>query len=324
MFSYRSLLKQAWEVSWKHKYLWFLGLFASLTAAGGSWEYQLLAQNLNRGLIDGSYYRLSGILALADLIKTFFLGIINLFSYDFATILNALSLLIISFVLIAFVIWLAITCQAALVNDVKKINNSKKKDLNLSLREGLTVGHGYFWPVLGLNLMIKIVISLAFFITGLPLLFMVLSSTPMLVTAYTVLFVIFVPVAVGLSLLLKYAIAYHVLDNKSFVSALEHGRKLFVKNWLVSLEMAIILFIINFVASLIILIILTLVLLPLLLLGLMFQISWLVVLALLLAIALIIIFGAVLTTFQTATWTNLFLRLQDKGALAKLERIFSR
>jgi len=173
-------------------------------------------------------------------------------------------------------------------------------------------------------LMIKIVISLAFFITGLPLLFMVLSSTPALVTAYTVLFVIFVPVAVGLSLLLKYAIAYHVLDNKSFISALEHGRKLFAKNWLVSLEMAIILFIINFAASLIILAILTLALLPLLLLGLIFQISWLVILAMLLAIALIIVFGAVLTTFQTATWTNLFLRLKDKGALAKLERIFSR
>ena len=274
MFSYRSLLKQAWEVCWKHKYLWFLGLFASLTAAGGSWEYQLLAQNFNQGMIDGSYSRLSAILTLADVVKNFFWGIVNLFSYDFLTILNALSLLIIAF-------------------------------------------------VFSLNLMIKIVISLVFFITGLPLLFMALSSTPILVTVYTVLFVILVPVAVSLSLLLKYAIAYRVLDNKSFVSALENAGKLFSKNWLVSLEMAIILFIINFLASIVVLVILSLFLLPLLLLGLMFQIGWLIIMTMLLAISLIIIFGSILTTFQVTTWTNLFLRLKDKGAMAKLERVFS-
>ena len=323
MFSYRSLLKQAWEVCWKHKYLWFLGLFASLTAAGGSWEYQLLAQNFNQGMIDGSYSRLSAILTLADVVKNFFWGIVNLFSYDFLTILNALSLLIIAFVFIAFFVWLAITCQAALVADVKKINSSKKKELILSLRESLTAGHNHFWSVFSLNLMIKIVISLVFFITGLPLLFMALSSTPILVTVYTVLFVILVPVAVSLSLLLKYAIAYRVLDNKSFVSALENAGKLFSKNWLVSLEMAIILFIINFLASIVVLVILSLFLLPLLLLGLMFQIGWLIIMTMLLAISLIIIFGSILTTFQVTTWTNLFLRLKDKGAMAKLERVFS-
>ncbi len=324
MFSYRSLLKQAWAVSWKHKYLWFLGLFASLTAAGGSWEYQLMSQNLNQGMIDGSYYRLDGILALADLAKNFLTGLINLFHYDVLTIMNVLSLLLISFVLLASFVWLAITCQAALVSDVKKINENKKKDLQLSLRDSLTAGHYHFWSVLGLNLMIKIIVSFVFFIISLPLLFMVISDATALAVMYTIFFVIFVPIAVGLSLMLKYAIAYRVLDNKSFVASLDNGKRLFNKNWLVSLEMAIILFIINFLVSGLILAALAIFLLPLLLLGLMFKISWLVILMIILAIVIIILIGSVLTTFQIATWTNLFLQLKDRGAVAKLERVFGR
>lgn len=324
MFSYRILLKQAWDISWKHKYLWFLGLFASLIASSGAWEYRLLTENLNQGLINGSYYRLSSILALGELLKNFCLGVVDLFHYDFLTILNALSLLIIAFVLLVFFIWLAVACQAALIGDVKKISNSKKKDLELSIRDSLTEGHRYFWTVLGLNILIKILVSFSFFLISLPLLFMVIKDTAALTAIYTILFVIFVPVSMGLSLMLKYAIAYKVLDNKSLVASLENGSKLFGKNWLVSLEMAVILFIINFLASGLILAVLSLFLLPLLLLGLMFKLTWLVILMILLAIVVVVVFGSILTAFQTAAWTNLFLHLKEKGGLAKLERIFNR
>jgi len=324
MFSYRILLKQAWDTIWTHKYLWFLGLFATLAASGGSWEYRLLTDNLNQGLVDGSYSRLSGILAVGELLKNFCLGIINLFHYDFLTILNALSLLILAAVLLIFFIWLAIVCQAALVSEVKKIGNSKKKDLKLSIRDSLTEGHRHFWAVLSLNLLIKILVSFFFFLISLPLLFMVIEDTSTLTAIYTILFVIFIPLAMGLSLMLKYAIAYEVLDNKSLIVSLENGGKLFGKNWLISLEMAVILFIINFFASGLILVILSLFLLPLLLLGLMLKLTWLVILMILLAIVVIVVFGSALTAFQTATWTNLFLRLKEKGGLAKLERIFSR
>jgi len=324
MFSHRALLKQSWGLVWKHKYLWFLGLFASLTAAGGSWEYQLITQNINQGLVDGTYYRLGGILAIAEVARNFFIGLGDLFHYDFWTILNALSLLLAVALLLAVFIWLAIVCQAALVGDVKKINDTKKKEPALSVRDSLTAGSRHFWSILSLNLLIKLTVSFVFFIISLPLLFMAISSTSGLAAVYTILFVIFVPVAMGLSLMLKYAIAYRVLDNKSFVASLERAGKLFGRNWLVSLEMAVILFIINFLASGAIFIILALFLLPLLLLGLIFKMTWLVLFVMLLAIAIIIVLGSILTSFQVATWTNLFLRLKEKGGLAKLERIFHR
>ncbi|MFA5155113.1 MAG: hypothetical protein WC453_01635 [Patescibacteria group bacterium] len=324
MFSHRALLKQAWQVSWKHKYLWFLGLFASLTAAGGSWEYQLMTQNVNQDLINGSYYRLNGILVVATVVKNFLAGLADLIHYDFWTILNALSLLIATFLLLAVFVWLAIVCQAALVGDVKRIGDSKKKEPLMNLRDSLTAGHKHFWSVLALNIMIRIIVSFVFFLIGLPLLFMVIGDSGTLAAVYTVLFVIFIPVAVSLSLLLKYAIAYRVLENRSFVASLERAGRLFRRHWLVSLEMAVILFIINFLASGAIFIVLALFLLPLLLFGLIFKLVWLVMLVMLLAIAIIIVCGSILTTFQVATWTDLFLRLREKGGLAKLERIFQR
>jgi hypothetical protein len=324
MFSYRALLKQAWDITWKHKYLWFLGLFTALVASGGSWEYQVISNNFNQSLVDGSYYRLNDFLTASDLLKNFGQGLLSLFHYDFWTILNVLSLLILAAAFAIFLIWLAVTSQAALIGDVKKIQNSKKKDLPLSLRDSLTSGHQHFWSVLGLDLIIKILIAAAFFIISLPLLFIAIKDTTALMIIYTILFVIFVPVSVSLSLMTNYVIAYRVLDNKSLVSSLEHGYRLFKNNWLVSLETGVILFILSFLASGVLLAVLGIFLLPLVLLGILLSLTWLTVIALFLAIALVIIFGAALTTFQVTTWTGLFLQLKDKGALAKLERLFGR
>jgi hypothetical protein len=324
MFSHRSLLKQALNIAWKHKYLWFFGLFASFIAASGSWEYQILTNNVNQNLVDGSYSHLNNILAMGEMMRSFCLGIANLFQYDFLSILNALTIILVTLILLAIIVWLAISSQAALVDSVKKLLNSRKKDNLLSIRESLTTGHLHFWPVLGLNITIKILTCFIFLIVGLPLLFMVISNTTTLAIIYTVLFVIFIPVATGLSLIIKYAIAYQVLEKKSFVASLEHAEKLFRKNWLVSLEMAVILFIINFLASGLILLAMSLILLPLLLLGAVFNMGGLIIIVIALAILLIIIVGSFLTTFQIATWTSLFLRLKEKGGLAKLERIFRR
>jgi len=324
MFSYRALFRQAWEISWRHKYLWFFGLFASVMVGGGSWEYQIMTQNFNQGLINGSYVRLESVLALGGMAQDLVLGFINLFSYDIWTILNVLSFLLVALTLLVFFVWLAVTSQAALIGSTKKLLETKKKENGLSIRGGLTAGHNHFWSVLALNFFSRILISFALFLIGLPLLFMVIKDNGILAAIYTILFIIFVPVAMSLSLLVKYAIAYEVLENKSLIAAWEHGWHLFIKHWLISVEAAVILFLINFVASGALVILLSLFLLPLIVLGMLFQAGWLVIAIVLLGIVIIIFFGSVMTTFQTAAWTNLFLRLKNEGGLAKLERVFRR
>lgn len=324
MFSYRSILKQAWLIVWKHKYLWFFGLFASLAVAGGSMEYQFATQGLGQGLINGSYQGLSGLLALSEVCQAFWLGIIDIFSQNIIVILNVLTILLLVFALIAVFIWLAISSQAALVDNVKKIITTKKNLNILSIREGLTSGHRHFWSVLGLNVLIKILISFVFLIVCLPLLFMVLSNSYFFVVSYIILFVIFIPIAVSLSLIIKYAISYNVLENYSAIKSLESGWKLFKKNWLISLEVAIILFVINFLSSFILLVIVSILFFPLLFLSILFSMTWLIFLLILLIIITAVIFGSLLTTFQVASWTNLYLHLKEEKGMAKLERIFQR
>jgi hypothetical protein len=322
MFSYRSLLKQAFSLAWKNKYLWFFGLFASLTVAGGSWEYQIITQNFGQNLVDSSYYNLSGLLALGDLLKNFFSGFVNLFRFDFLTIINVLTLLLAATVILVLFIWLAIASQAALVDSTKKILTAGKKKIIITIRSGLTAGQRHFWSVFGLNILTKVLISLALFIISLPLLFMVISNASILSAIYIILFVIFIPIGTGLSLMIKYAISYKVLDNQSFIGSLEKSGKLFKENWLVSLEMAVILFLINLLIGGLLLVGMAVFLLPLFLLGLGFNLAWLTILIALVAIVLVILTGSFLTTFQIAAWTGLFLNLKERGGLAKLERLF--
>lgn len=324
MFSYRAILRQAWEITWQYKYLWFFGLFAAIVASGGAWEYQLLSQNLNQGLTDASTYRVGGLLAAGTIARELFLGLANLFRYDFLTIINGLTILIVAGVLIFSFIWLAIASQAALVNDFKRILLAKKRLPALGIREGFARSHHSFWTLLGLNILIKLLVAFSFFLISLPLLFLTFSDTSGLRFAYSLLFIIFIPLAMSLSLLVKYAICYVVLDGRAGMAALEDGFRLFRRNWLVSLEMAVILFLINFALSAVILIGLSLFTLPIFLWGLIFDSIGLQLLAICLALVLILFLGSALTAFQVSSWTNLYLHLRDKSGLAKLERVFSR
>lgn len=324
MFSYRSILKQAWAIVWKHKYLWFFGLFASLAVAGGSMEYQFLAQTMDQGLINSSYQNLSGILAIGDLCQQLWLGVINLFSQNIVVILNALTFLLLFLLLVFIFVWLAINCQAALIDNVKKILSAKKKAPVFSIREGLTNGSRHFWSVLGLNILIKALICFAFFIASLPLLFLVASDNYTFVIIYTILFTIFIPAAVSLSLIIKYAISDCVLEDDKMVDSMKNGWKLFKNNWLISLEVALLLFLISFLASFILLLIIFILFFPIFWLSLAFSLTWLSIIILILGLILIIVFGSILTSFQITTWTNLYLHLKENKGIAKLERIFKK
>lgn len=324
MFSYRSILKQAWVISWKHKYLWFFGLFASLAVAGGTMEYQFASHGLGQGLINGSFDKLDGLLAASIILQALWSGIVNLFNQNIFIILNTFSVTLLLLTFLVVFVWLAISSQAALVDNVKKIINAKKNLDISSIREGLTIGSRHFWPVLGLNILIKLLIGFCFFIISLPLLLMTLNDSSWFIVLYTIFFVIFIPIAVSLSLVVKYAISYQVLENKSFVISLEHAWRLFKKNWLISLETALLLFAINFLASFLLLLILFILFFPLILVSLLFSLTWLMFILFGLSLLVTVAFGSLLTTFQVSAWTDLFLNLRENQGLAKLERFFSR
>ncbi|MDD3778006.1 MAG: hypothetical protein PHH52_01360 [Patescibacteria group bacterium] len=322
MFSYRLIIKQAINIAWRYKYLWMFGIFASIVAASGSFEYQLISNNFQMGALESSYYFLGSIINVLETFALFILGIASLFTFDILTIINTLTVIVIvSALLIAF-IWLAISSQGALVEAAQKIINGKKKLVKLNFRELMTAGHKKFWPVLGLNILIKLAITLILAIISVPFILLASKYSASLTLIYTLTFILFVPLTIACSLIIKYAIAYIIIDKEGLVSALKKSWFMFQHNWLVSLEMGIILFLINFFAGFILIILLSVIIFPYFIFAVDYGVIWLIITSALIALALIIVAGSFLTTFQISAWTNMFLELKNGNGQAKLERVF--
>lgn len=317
MFSYRSILKSAWLTTKQHKKLWIFGFLAFLMSAGG--EYQILTKILNDDYGPAIYEKI-----ITGAITPFAI-LSNLYQIFLADPKTGLALVMMFAFLLAFlfgIVWICVKSQIALV---KWIKNYTKNDLKkVSVWEELSSKEHGFWQVLGLNVSIKLAISILFSLLSLPLIFLYFKDSGLSILAYSLFFTIFLPLSISLALIVKYSIAGVVLEKQSFVKSIESGWKLFFKNWLVSLEMAILLFLINFFASLVIIFLLTVILLPIMLTMIMFNLALPLYVVTIGSFLILITAAAILMTFQTASWTLLYLELTKKVAKAKLERIFNK
>jgi len=217
-----------------------------------------------------------------------------------------------------------VVSQAAIVNNSAAIIKQKGP----ALREGFNAGILNFWPVLGLNVLVRVIIYALLVAISLPAIYF--SANFSAKVFYFVALIIMVVAAIVLSFIAKYAIAYVVINKSRVGRAISQSWRLFKENWLISFEMAVILFIINLLVGLgIVLAILTLAV-PFLFLSLIFFYafaavgSWLVaLLAFACFIAVIVSTGAALAVFQIASWTGLFMELDKKGGTAKLVRVIN-
>ena len=137
-----------------------------------------------------------------------------------------------------------------------------------------------------------------------------------------------VPAAIILSFIMKYAVAYAVIGNRGVFKAIGRSWLLFKRNWLISFELAFILFLINLLVGLAIILAILFLAVPFLFLGLIFYYafsiigSWLIaVLAFASFLVIIVVSGGALAVFQIASWTGLFLALDKKDGESKLVRI---
>src|SRR3989339_1784743 len=112
---YRGIIKQAMDITWKSKYLWFFGLFAALLGNGG--EYEILFRALSGNFNDDFF---SGFRMIADTGVFSMQGLRNfgnLLITQPISVIVAILVLVIFLALFAFVIWLVNVSQATLVNN---------------------------------------------------------------------------------------------------------------------------------------------------------------------------------------------------------------
>lgn len=202
---YRDVLKKAWAVTSKNKVLWFFGLLVALLGNGG--ECQILINVVdkigNSSNLNNTFSRLN--------FTEIFSSVYKFLAYnpiEFALALTAVCAILF---LAGFFIWIVIVSQSALIDGINKAMGKK----NLEFNEGITIGIKKFVPVLGINVLAKILIFLILFGGGIPLLFLTFKVDSIVgVFLYLLLFLVLIPFSIIISFIAKYATAYVVLKNK--------------------------------------------------------------------------------------------------------------
>ncbi len=318
MYFYRDILKKAWEFTKTNRYLWLLGLFAALIAGNGG-EIEIYFRNLSSLTNQTSFlspsFWLNGTLS-------------KLLTAQFEL---SLSLLVISLVLFVALIWLVVTSQIGIIYSA---GESVKKE-KLGLKKTVKNSQNFLWSVFCLNLLSKLFIYVGLLVFAIPWLAAYVKTQEIIwmILYLATSFLILVPLAMVISFLVKYAAGYIILRKKRLIPALGLAWRLFLKNWLVSLEMAVVIFILNLLVSFTVLLLVFLFSSPYLLVtsltGLVSTsfsgfVLFAVVGFLLLFIAIIFI-GAIFSAFQWSAWTFLFVELSEgRGKQAKVIRWFKK
>ncbi|HLD28607.1 MAG TPA: hypothetical protein VJB67_03250 [Patescibacteria group bacterium] len=322
---YRPALKGAWQITKRLKNLWFFGLFAAIIGSSG--EYEILASAIYNP------YNIHGI--FTDIIDSFKAGwqnglnagngfLSNLWgaiTQSPQSLIIAGLIMIVAIIVTIFIIWLAVISQIGLIKNSELASKKKTPTLN----DGINYALDRFWPVLTANIVFKVVLSVLFLIIGKEI---ILLSNPNILSKllYYLSFMIFIAIIFVISFIIRYQIFYIVLKKQKLMSSFSSAWSLFKKNWLVSLEMAFILFLIYVIVIFFTTLISTLLLAVPFVLPVYYSIPlWLAggisIVALLLLLILTLAVTAVLSTFQWLAWIIIFNQLDSSMGLSKIIRV---
>lgn len=320
---YRPILKTAWQIVWRAKYLWFFGFFAAFIASSG--ELNMVINNFS----DLN----NGVSFLDNVSQSYSAGILSNVFNNAKVLINSFNLMTVLLLLILlaiflFFVWLSVVAEAGLIAGAYREYRKQASDFSLSFK----TGRQNFWKILGLNILGKVAVYVALLIVSLPFLWAYLKTTSdtWQLILFLLSFVILIPLAAIISFLMKYAIMYVLLQKEKFWQAVAKGWQLFLKNWIVSLEMAILMFLITVltgVAMILVVIILAIPLAFVLYILYVLNIAGFmyigIILALLVVAVILFWFGAMLVAYQNTAWVLLFDRLNEGQIFPKITRLIA-
>lgn len=329
MSLYRNILKQAAQLVWRYKFLWFFGFFAAFL--GGFGEYEVLLNRADAYFAEDLFVKTQSLQELKIFSGEFWNGAARVFQAEpiASTILVIVILILLS--LLVFLVWLGVVSQVGLISSTYRLMDSKKNSSKVNIQKGVEEGVRHFWPVFGLNILSKALIYLIFFCLSLVFLFVIPQKGEMLTDIlYIGMFIVLMVITLIAAFVFKYASCYVVIEKRRFLDSIKRGWDLFLKNWIITLEMALILFLITFAATLVLIIASLVVAIPIYLLVNLLLIwgssnlsFWIVIAIMILLTVFISVAGGIIIAFQISSWTTLFLRLTtQKNNLSKVFRWF--
>lgn len=317
MTLYRDIIKRSFQITWRYKFLWIFGFFA--TIAGTSSDIGLIINSINDLSSQTDY---SGNIQMILTIKMWIMALLNIPNAPLMATVMLMGLLL----AILAIAWLIFTSMGGIVGAANLIEQGKRQTF-----EGVwKIGAVNFLPVFGLNLAAKIIILFLLFLS-IPLLNSGIIGADVSNTALFLFYFtfIFLPLVFALSVVAKYAMVYVIVKKKSFPEAITESFKLFRANWLMSVEMALVVFGVHILFAIGYAIssrIVTFMLQVISEIG--YQISpssfWhisITTLALLIFAFAILIIESMLAVFEYVAWTKLFLKVEKGEASSKIMRL---
>jgi hypothetical protein len=318
--SYKNVLKNAWQITWRNKILWIFGIFASFLSLEAAYEV-ILGQIFQLKKVEA--FNL-GVLNFYQTRSDFLKGHIYFLS-NLTQDLSAYLFFILLFIVVLFFIWLIFTSQIFIIKSTAKLYQNKKVDT----AHDLSGSYDKFWPVLGVSIITKLLLGAGFMIISLPLLYSLLIGNNSAIIASNILFfILFTIFAIIISFIAAYATNYVILKDVHVIEAFKRAWQLFSKNIIISLELAFVLFILKIVSIIIILSITFLGLIPLIfifmlnlaannILGIVMTLTLMLFLFSLISLLI----NSIFATLYLSTWTITFLKLNEGSLIGKLAHL---
>ncbi len=318
---YREVLHDALKAAWQHKHFWPLAFVAAILFTAGGYDVFFRAVNTTA-------MQSLAMSTNQSRFTDFGAQLMNAWSQHgntFGMIYGLQIILIIAIIGVA-ILGFACMCQGALVFALGISNRGEEPKLGVSLK----VGAAAFWPIAALNALSLSVIWILRFFAVLPLALLI-NTTPSRGTWILTLvsFIIFFGLQFVVMIIQGFALNAIILQGAAPAEALRRGYEIFKRHWVVAVETTVIL------AAIAALGVITFF-------GLMFVLSIPLVLAIIASAMLnsaSLYYGAVsvftvsiillavssisfLVQLQYATWTYLYRRLGEGGAVPKIHRIY--
>lgn len=229
---YSHIFKQAYQSTKKYKAMWWLGLFAAGSASVN------LPANFARGF--GS--------AFSDSIPSDQLAFTNWFSQYWVFVVAA-GILLLLLALIFFV--MDVIAYGGMYHGANLARHNQRPTFGGMIK----VGAQKFWPLLGMSSLVAICILAGMVIIAIPLILLGFTIVGLvIVIPVTILLVLaLIPFTIAVSMTMKFAQQYMVLQNKSIMESLKLGWKLlrshlgdsiiiFLLQWLIGIGIALVTF----------------------------------------------------------------------------------
>ncbi|MDO8673561.1 MAG: hypothetical protein Q7O66_19305 [Dehalococcoidia bacterium] len=320
IMDYGRLLRDAWTITWRHRFLWVLGLFAGSSAGTCSSPVANFSFPSQWGSRSGDYGGGTG-------------------GPDFAPMTGwvnenggFLLVLILMAVLVFFLVWLlfkviSLIAQGGMVRATADTGVGLSSSPSQALQAGLT----YFWRFLGLWLLqIALAIFLAMSIAVVIATFAVVIGVlpdgvrflPIVIAVLLgiVAVLVFIPASILFSIVVAFAQRAIVIEDIGPVSAIRTGARLIRSRSRSSLLVWLIGAGLNFFVGLIMLVVMAVTVTPLAVIGLLLNMAIgfggpliiYIVLALIVLVAVLGTLSAIVNAFLWSYWTIAYLRLTGR------------